>query len=182
VIHHALGLLGSPERLRRESPNRAAAEPGRTSAGEVEGALEGKVESKAEGRIESGMEGRIEAAVIEAFAALNLDPGSWDIRQDFVRPLVKVLQLAEFRAWFEPGAASLSEAEILDAAGAVYRPDRVVIGAGRVEAIDFKVGRREDAHREQVRTYIGLLAEVFAGMPVAGYLVYIDEPAIVEVK
>lgn len=176
IHHHSLSVLDEPERARA------------TRRGEIVHHALGLLGTLSErGAIphcgpRGGFELRIETSVIKAFAALNLDPGTWSIADDFVRPLVKVFQLDGFRAWFGEAAISLSENEIMDAEGDVHRPDRVVFKNGRIEVIDFKVGRREESHAVQVRTYVGLLAEVFEGTPVAGFLVYIDEPAIVEVR
>lgn len=167
TIHcHPLSFIEEPERIRA------------TRRGEVMHYALGWL-ARESGRIE---EQALERAVFKAFAILDLDPGDWKVEEDFVKPLLRVFALPEFRAWFDPAATSLVEAEIMDAAGGVYRPDRIVLRPDKIEIIDFKVGKREEAHKEQVETYAGLLRDVFAGRQVAGYLVYIDEPAIVEVK
>jgi len=124
----------------------------------------------------------IEAAVAKAFAILDLDPGQWTIERDFTAPLSRLFTLPEIKAWFEAALPGLEEAEIVTIEGAVCRPDRIVLKNGRVEVIDFKVGKREDAHQAQIRSYMDLLAAAFDQAPVAGYLVYIDEAAVVEVK
>jgi hypothetical protein len=160
VVHYALGWLGRA--------------PG--TVGSAAGA------AGADGEAARLTEPLVEQAVVKALAILDLDPGEWKIQDDFVRPLLRVFTLPEFKAWFDPAATSLVEAEIMDAGGDVYRPDRIVVRGDRIEVIDFKVGKREEAHKEQVGTYADLLRAVFEGMQVAGYLVYIDEPAIVEVR
>jgi ATP-dependent exoDNAse (exonuclease V) beta subunit len=127
------------------------------------------------------LEHEIERAVAQAFAVLDIDQSSWKMQDDFVRPIARAFALPQFSAWFDRATRSLREAEIRDADGKVLRPDRVVVREDRIEVVDFKVGKREDAHREQIATYVGLLEAIFEGRPVAGYLVYIDEPAVVEV-
>jgi hypothetical protein len=149
LMHHALGLLG-----------RAAG-------------------FGARGAEAAPDEREIERAVFRAFALLDLDAGSWKIQEDFVRPLAAAFALPEFKTWFDPGVTALEEAEIMDAGGDVYRPDRVVFRESGIDVIDFKVGRREDSHREQVANYVDLLGAIFEGKKVAGHLVYIDEPAVV---
>ncbi|MFZ1947011.1 MAG: PD-(D/E)XK nuclease family protein [bacterium] len=153
IVHHALDALGGPG-----GPRQAGAPAGRPS------------------------EQEIERAVTQAFAILDLDRAGWDIEQDFTRPIARAFGLPQFSGWFDPSARSLREAEILDADGRVLRPDRVIIGSDRIEVVDFKAGRREDDHREQVATYVALLEAIFEGRPVEGYLVYIDEPAVVKVR
>ena len=165
VMHHALGTLG----------------PASGAGAEASGTGLKAADPKAADQQASGTERRIERAVLRAFAVLDLDPGGWKIQEDFVRPLVRVFNLPKFKAWFDPAAVSLEEAEIMDADGDVYRPDRIVFREGRIEVIDFKFGKREEAHKEQIETYVGLLGAIFEGRPAAGYLVYIDEPAIVEI-
>jgi hypothetical protein len=135
-------------------------------------------------------ETRIERAVMSALAVLDLDPAEWRIKQDFVDPLKRILNLPEFARWFGKDVASLTEAEIMDDAGDVVRPDRIVIaarGAGStggqgVDVIDFKAGLREAAHGEQITKYVKLLRAVFPGRRVTAFLAYIDEPAVVEIK
>jgi hypothetical protein len=123
----------------------------------------------------------IERAVLRAFAFLSEDPAGWKIDADFVRPLKKGLALPEVRAWFSGGVAMLRESEIMDVEGEVHRPDLVVVREGLVEIIDFKVGNREEGHIEQVRAYMELLKAIFGGAAIKGFLLYLDEPAVVEV-
>jgi len=127
-------------------------------------------------------EAEVESAVRSALATLDLDPGDWRMKQDFLDPLKRVLDLPEFARWFGRDATSLTEAEIMDPAGEVVRPDRIVVAGPEVQVIDFKLGMREEAHREQIAKYVELLREIFAGKQVTGFLAYIDEPAIVEIK
>jgi predicted Ser/Thr protein kinase len=73
---------------------------------------------------------------------------------------------------------SLREAEVIDAQGELHRIDRLIIGEDALAVIDFKVARREEGHREQVGLYQRIAEAVFH-LPVKGYLLYIDEPAVV---
>lgn len=124
----------------------------------------------------------VESTVMDALAILDLDPGDWRIKQDFVDPVKRILDLPEVARWFGKDVSSLTEAEIMDPAGEVVRPDRIVVAGSEVHVIDFKVGLREEAHREQISKYVELLRGIFAGKRVTGFLVYVDEPAIVEMK
>ena len=170
-IHsHSLELIAEPERIRAarrgEIMHHALDALGR-SAGTAPSSPIGPAD--------------LERAVLAAHAILDLDPGEWKIAEDFVKPLARAFALPQFKAWFEGGATSLREAEIVDASGGVHRPDRVVLGQDTVEVIDFKVGKREEGHQDQVRAYVDLLRAVFDKLKVTGYLVYLDEPAVVEV-
>ena len=50
-----------------------------------------------------------------------------------------------------------------------------------MQVIDFKVGNREEGHRVQVELYQRLVEAIF-DWPTQGYLLYIDEPAVVAVR
>lgn len=170
IRRHPLAPMDEPERIRA------------TRRGEiVHYALDALGRGQRPRSSGAGLEREIELAVERAFAVLDLDQAGWKIREDFVRPIARAFGIAQFSDWFDPAARSLREAEIRDADGKVLRPDRVVVRGDRIEVVDFKVGKREDAHRDQVRTYVELLKAIFAGRSVAGYLVYIDELVIVEV-
>lgn len=57
--------------------------------------------------------------------------------------------------WFDKGAADvINERNVIDtSSGLVNRPDRVVIKDGKVEIIDYKTGREEDAYGKQLLRY-----------------------------
>jgi ATP-dependent helicase/nuclease subunit A len=81
------------------------------------------------------------------------------------------------------GRRVLREVDFCDAAGAVYRMDRVVFDGAAVHIVDFKTGgtagtaKRTEwktADREQVGTYVRIMKEIFPGKSVRGILAYID--------
>jgi ATP-dependent exoDNAse (exonuclease V) beta subunit len=120
----------------------------------------------------------VEQALLRAFAFEGIDPARWDSEQDFLRPLLAALSLAEVRPWFAKGIKNLREVEVIDAQGELHRIDRLIIGKDALVVIDFKVARREEGHREQVGIY-QRIAEAIFHLPAQGYLLYIDEPAAV---
>ena len=122
----------------------------------------------------------IERAVLQAFASLGFDRTHWDIEKEYLIPLVTALSLTEVRPWFALGMKSLREVEVIDAKGELHRIDRLVIGDTVYEVIDFKVGNREEGHRAQVDLYQRLVEAVFQ-RSTKGWLLYIDEPAVVAV-
>jgi hypothetical protein len=122
----------------------------------------------------------IERAILRAFAFHGIDRVRWDIEKDFLGPLLAALSLAEVRPWFARGVRNLREAEVMDAQGELLRIDRLIIGEKALQVIDFKVARREEGHRAQVAIYQGIVEAIF-NRPVEGYLLYIDEPAVVAV-
>jgi hypothetical protein len=123
----------------------------------------------------------IERAVLQAFALRGFDRGRWAIEREYLNPLVTALSLPTVRPWFAREVESLREVELVDAQGELHRIDRLVIGDEVLEVIDFKVGNREEDHRAQVDLYQRLVEAIFQ-RPVQGYLLYIDEPAVVVVQ
>jgi hypothetical protein len=69
---------------------------------------------------------------------------------------------------------------VIDAQGELHRIDRLVIGDTVHEVIDFKMGKREEGHRDQVELYQRLVEAAFQRFT-KGWLLYIDEPAVVAV-
>lgn len=122
----------------------------------------------------------VERAVQRAFSFQGIDRQHWALEQDFITPLVNTLSLPQVRQWFAQGIVNLREVDVVDAQGEVHRIDRLVIGAESLELIDFKVGNREGGHRVQVELYKRLVEAIFS-RPIQGYLLYIDEPAVVAV-
>jgi len=80
--------------------------------------------------------------------------------------------------WFRPDNTVLTEPEILLPAGAVRRPDRVLITGDKAVIIDFKTGKESPAYAEQIRGYRSLMLEM-GFSSVKGYLWYIDRNIIV---
>ena len=86
--------------------------------------------------------------------------------------------------WFESFDKVVAERPItLQHKEAVYRPDRVVWTAeGTVDVIDYKFGKEHKSQYEkQVKNYMNLLSEM-GNDNVRGFLWYVDENKIVEVK
>lgn len=89
--------------------------------------------------------------------------------QDTVR---KVLCHMELAALLNRPERFLNERDVIGADGMVHRPDKVLLCATETIIIDYKFTRKEqDAHIEQVRSYIKLFGEM--GFPnVQGWLFY----------
>ncbi len=122
----------------------------------------------------------IERAILQAFALRGVDRNRWDIDQDYLKPLTVALSLPDVRVWFERGVVNLREVEVIDAQSELHRIDRLIIGDDMLNVVDFKMGRREDGHRDQVDLYKRLVKAVFH-RPAEGHILYIDEPAVIPV-
>mgnify|MGYP002619909208 CR=1 FL=1 len=107
------------------------------------------------------------------------------VKKAFVSPLSK--------GWFDPHWTVINEHDIVFTTDEVMsdgsirrhvhrrRPDRIITDGIQTIVIDYKTGRYDEAHEDQVREYIQLLKSM--GMPdVHGYLWYIRKEAIYEVR
>ncbi|MEN8203373.1 MAG: UvrD-helicase domain-containing protein [Bacteroidota bacterium] len=78
-------------------------------------------------------------------------------------------------SWFseEEGRSIYNERNILGGEGILFRPDRVIVEAGRVIVVDFKFGRLEKkSYRVQVRNYMQQLMQM-GYKNVEGYIWYV---------
>ncbi len=76
-----------------------------------------------------------------------------------------------------------NEVTLLDENGELHLIDRILIGPAVVTIVEWKTGAEDRrTHQEQVRAYGRLLASIYPGRKIEGYLVYVDEGAIEEVS
>jgi ATP-dependent exoDNAse (exonuclease V) beta subunit len=88
--------------------------------------------------------------------------------------LVRGTELAGFFTAAE-GRSVLIEQDFCDAAGRLFRMDRVILDPGRVVVIDYKTGAEEPAaHELQLRGYMEILSGAYPGRPVTGVAAYVD--------
>ena len=130
---------------------------------------------------QAGDEAQIHDAVrrMQADGTLSADDAA-TLRQMIDR----ALKHPEVREWFGGGWRQVrNESEIiLPGSSSTRRPDRVMIGDGRVVAVDYKFGERDAGrYRSQMREYLRLLGEMgYEG--VEGYLWYVKLGKIEKVE
>ena len=93
--------------------------------------------------------------------------------------LGRLLQSPLFSRWFGEEGEILSEQGILLPNGTFKRPDRILLFTDHAEVVDFKTGAQREFHTQQVKEYMELVGGL-TGLPVKGYLCYLDDMAIVE--
>jgi ATP-dependent exoDNAse (exonuclease V) beta subunit len=87
--------------------------------------------------------------------------------------------LPEAPLWLARG---MREQGIMDEHGRMHRVDLLVDkGDGSMHAVDYKTGQAKDEHHAQVQRYMRLAAQA-TGRPVRGFLVYLDERRLLEVR
>ena len=94
---------------------------------------------------------------------------------------VRKTEFAAPKGWFpEDGAGVLTETEIIDTDGSVYRPDRVILhGDGSVSVVDYKFGAPKSSYLSQVERYAALWKRKGYGN-VSSYLWYVMSDEIIE--
>ena len=97
--------------------------------------------------------------------------------------LGKLFRSPKAKPFFYCGKAQvLTEKEIVNTQGHLKRLDRLIIGEKDVGIVDFKSSREgEDQYAEQVRDYMNIVATMYPGKTVKGWLVYLDSIEIEEV-
>lgn len=119
------------------------------------------------------------------------DAGMVDIEPLELQSLV-VARMNEVKnyGWFDDGNRVYNERELIDRAGRVYRPDRIVIkklnGVDEVSVVDYKFGEyspdsvSHSKYLRQVGKYISLIREI-GYCNVRGYLWYVSAGVVKEV-
>lgn len=96
------------------------------------------------------------------------------------KEIKEVLSVPEIKKYFDKEFVSLSEREFILPGGEILRPDRVVFKDKEATVIDFKTGKREKKHEEQVQRYADVLRTMNYS-PVKASLVYLGERIVVEI-
>jgi ATP-dependent exoDNAse (exonuclease V) beta subunit len=94
-----------------------------------------------------------------------------------VPSLLRLIRGTDLAGLFFPsdGRTVLIEQDFCDAAGRLFRMDRVMLDPGRVVVIDFKTGAEEPAEHElQLRGYMEILSGAYPGRLVTGVAAYVD--------
>lgn len=91
------------------------------------------------------------------------------------RLAARALDHPQVQDWYGGSWELYNECSILyrvDGMLQTRRPDRVMVKEGRVVVVDFKFGKKKEAHRAQVKEYMQLLADMGYDRP-EGYLWYV---------
>jgi len=88
--------------------------------------------------------------------------------------LKKVLNHKDAGVFFAPGLDIKMEAELVNADGDFYRPDRIVFKEDETIVIDFKTGKRDEKHAGQLQNYARLLSEM-GYVNISKYLIYLSD-------
>ncbi|MBI0398830.1 UvrD-helicase domain-containing protein [Cyclobacterium marinum] len=90
-------------------------------------------------------------------------------------------QIEVFNSWFDGSGQVLTEQGIFLPGGEHKRPDRIIYYQKEIAVIDFKTGEKRTSHASQVSEYVKLVKDIEKGMPVQGYICYIESSTIEKV-
>ncbi|CAM4326104.1 hypothetical protein EWU23_01250 [Cytophagaceae bacterium 50C-KIRBA] len=95
-----------------------------------------------------------------------------DLKEEEVLPeILELLEMEEIKQFFIPGELFLSEEDILLPDGNAIRPDRVIKQNESLIVVDYKTGKKEEKHINQVNSYCDALRQM--GYPkVKGAIIY----------
>jgi len=92
-----------------------------------------------------------------------------------------IWELLEKNKWTSDYFQVLSEVEFCDEKQRIHRPDKVLVNDEQTIIIDFKTGKKETGHHQQVAEYCRLLH--LTGMKnISGHLIYTSEKEAVKVE
>jgi len=96
------------------------------------------------------------------------------IDNKFIESFLQFILMPENQYLFNLQQSILNEQEIITQEGTIYRPDRISKLNDVFVVIDYKTGKPNEKHKEQISTYKTLLEELNM-VPVEGKIVYFEE-------
>ncbi len=94
--------------------------------------------------------------------------------KEILKVIDKLMNHQQAGQFFKSGLEVKNEAEILMADGHVLRPDRLIFNKDQLSIIDYKTGKPETKHEQQINGYAKNLA-VMGYKNIQKYLIYINE-------
>ena len=105
-----------------------------------------------------------------------------DEAQIALEHLTEAVAKVDARGWFPENPDALyNETSLIDTDGAVYRPDRVLVNAGKVIVVDYKFGEHRHSYEKQVKRYMDMWRRM-GYEDVSGFLWYVDTGNVVELR
>lgn len=101
-------------------------------------------------------------------------------KENLLREITSVLNLPEMKTFFSKEWDVKNEQEIMLPGGESLRPDRVLFAKDKTMVIDFKTGKENKSHIDQIQKYATVLREM-AYPNVKSYLVYLSTKQVIEV-
>lgn len=140
---------------------------------------------------EASMRGRL---VHEFLAEIKQLPVEWEKGLETIFAVLPKEQIPLMRRFFDNNDVRrwfiltdevevYCEKEIVDTYGLIHRPDRMLVFPDKVVIIEFKSGEiHNQAHQQQVREYLSLVAGMYIDREIEGWVVYVDEGVSIQVQ
>ena len=96
--------------------------------------------------------------------------------EHFRKNLFAILTHPDLEDYFSNESKGYNEQELLYD-NSIYRPDRYVVFHDHCVVIDYKTGKKDEKHKEQLQRYASVLKEIYH-LPVKQFLVYFDPTEI----
>ncbi|MBQ2440874.1 MAG: PD-(D/E)XK nuclease family protein, partial [Paludibacteraceae bacterium] len=104
-----------------------------------------------------------------------------DKMNDEMDKFERLIEQFGIKEWFEKNDYQIyNERDILLSNGRTERPDRVLEKGDEVIIIDYKFGKKAEKHKTQVKNYMNLYEKM--GKKAQGYIIYVEQETITEVK
>jgi ATP-dependent helicase/nuclease subunit A len=128
-------------------------------------------------------EGGYEEELLSTIRKVKDESGAEYPAEEMKETLTGLIEHEGLNKYFRPvaGREIRREQEFSDAAGRLFRMDRVIIDRDRITVIDYKTGREKDAeekYQAQMKTYMKILKAVYPGKDVEGIIAYVDRKEV----
>ena len=130
---------------------------------------------------------KIQEIVENALAYFGEKRHKWDIKRDFIFPILEIFKISQVKALFnQPGYCTYIERDILvplKNGFNLIRPDRVVVRDNEVIVVEFKSEYSKDVynkHLSQVKEYMYVVRKIF-NKYTKGFLIYILSKKVIPI-
>jgi|GEM_PF-1243149 len=106
---------------------------------------------------------------------------SADEENELNEMLGNVMHHPQMHGWFNTAAEVLTETPLINPAGEIRIPDRILLHENVAEVIDFKTGTPRSEHETQVKEYAQLISQLH-GKPCRAWLVYLSDMNITAIQ
>lgn len=108
-----------------------------------------------------------------------------DKKEEYEKKITEALNVVKDKNWFSGKYTLHNECSIIshDEEGktVTFRPDRVMTGSNEIVVLDYKFGKQNAEHQEQVKNYMNLLSQM-VHKNVQGYLWYVNSNNLISVN
>lgn len=106
-----------------------------------------------------------------------INDGTLDEEQGerLLKQFQKIVNIPEIKEAYDKNALIKNEMDILTVDGMILRPDRYAELPNEIILIDYKTGKPDESHHEQLRSYMAALQNMNVRKNIKAYLVYIGE-------